>query len=146
MLSMEIDWVNFTPVASLLGGIILGLASALMLILFGRIMGISGIVGTALERPKNDILWRLVFIAGLVGSAIVFAPLIDVSRTAPVETNLWLIVLAGLLVGYGTRLGSGCTSGHGICGISRLSVRSLVATGIFMASGITTVAIMQFVF
>ncbi len=143
---MEIDWANFTPFASLLGGIILGLASALMLILFGRIMGISGIVGTTLDRPKNDTLWRLVFIAGLVSSAIVFAPLIDSSRTTPSETNLWLIALAGLLVGYGTRLGSGCTSGHGICGISRLSVRSLVATGVFMAAGIVTVAIMQFVF
>lgn len=146
MLSMEIDWVNFTPFASLLGGIILGLASALMLILFGRIMGISGIVGTALERPKNDTLWRLVFIAGLVSSAIVFTPLIDVFRTTPIETNLWLIALGGLLVGYGTRLGSGCTSGHGICGISRLSVRSLVATGVFMVAGIVTVAIIQFVF
>jgi len=146
MLSMEIDWVNFTPFASLFGGVILGLASALMLILFGRIMGISGIIGTALERPKNDTLWRLVFIAGLISSAVVFAPFVDIARTAPTETNIWLIVLAGLLVGYGTRLGSGCTSGHGICGISRLSVRSLVATGIFMASGIMTVAIMQFVF
>lgn len=143
---MEIDWANFTPFASLLGGIILGLASALMLILFGRIMGISGIVGTALERPKNDTLWRLVFIAGLISSAVIFAPFVDIARTTPTETNIWLIVLAGLLVGYGTRLGSGCTSGHGICGISRLSVRSLVATGIFMVSGIMTVAIMQFVF
>lgn len=143
---MEIDWINFTPFASLLGGIILGLASALMLILFGRIMGISGIVGTALERPKNDSLWRLVFVAGLISSAIIFTPLIDPSRTTPNETNLWLIALAGLLVGYGTRLGSGCTSGHGICGISRLSVRSLVATGVFMVAGIVTVAIMQFVF
>lgn len=143
---MEIDWINFTPFASLIGGIILGLASALMLILFGKIMGISGIIGTALDRPKNDTLWRLVLIAGLVSSAVIFGPLIDVSRTAPTETNLWLIVLAGLLVGYGTRLGSGCTSGHGICGISRLSVRSLVATGVFMVAGIMTVAIMQFVF
>ncbi len=143
---MEIDWINFTPLASFLGGIILGLASALMLILFGRIMGISGIVGTALERPKNDTLWRLVFIAGLISSAMIFAPLVEVSRTVPVGTNLWLVVLAGLLVGYGTRLGSGCTSGHGICGISRLSVRSIVATGVFMVSGIITVAIMQFAF
>lgn len=142
---MEIDWINFTPFASLLGGIILGLASALMLVLFGRIMGISGIVGNALERPKNDTLWRIVFIAGLISSAIFFAPFVDITRTVPTETNVWLIVLAGLLVGYGTRLGSGCTSGHGICGISRLSVRSLVATGVFMASGIATVAIMQFV-
>lgn len=146
MLSMEIDWVNFTPFASLLGGIILGLASALMLILFGRIMGISGIIGTALERPKNDTLWRLVFIAGLISSAVIFSPFVDIARTVPTETNVWVVALAGLLVGYGTRLGSGCTSGHGICGISRLSVRSLVATGIFMASGIMTVAIMQFVF
>lgn len=83
-------------------GLILGLASALMLILFGRIMGISGIVGTALQRPKNDTLWRLVFIAGLISSAIIFAPLIDPSRLTPVETNLWLIALAGLLVGYGS--------------------------------------------
>ncbi len=141
---MEIDWINFTPFASLLGGIILGLASALMLILFGRIMGISGIIGTALDRPKGDTLWRAVFIAGLISSAVIFAPFVDVSRTAPNETNVWLIVLAGLLVGYGTRLGSGCTSGHGICGISRLSARSFVATGVFMTSGILTVVIMQF--
>lgn len=143
---MEIDWVNFTPFASLLGGIVLGLSSALMLILFGRIMGISGIIGTALERPKNDTLWRIIFIAGLISSAVIFAPFVDIASTVPTETNVWVVALAGLLVGYGTRLGSGCTSGHGICGISRLSVRSLVATGIFMASGIMTVAIMQFVF
>ncbi len=146
MLSMEIDWINFTPLASLLGGIILGLASALMLILFGRIMGISGIIGTALERPQNDTLWRFALVTGIISSAIIFAPLIDVPQTVPSETNVWLIALAGLLVGYGTRLGSGCTSGHGICGISRLSVRSLVATGVFMTAGIVTVAIMQFVF
>lgn len=143
---MEIDWINFTPLASFLGGIILGLTSALMLILFGRIMGISGIVGTALERPKNDTLWRLVFLVGLISSAVIFAPFVDMPRTVPMETNFWLIVLAGLLVGYGTRLGSGCTSGHGICGISRLSVRSLVATGVFMVAGIITVAIMQVAF
>jgi uncharacterized membrane protein YedE/YeeE len=143
---MEIDWINFTPFASFLGGIILGLASALMLILFGRIMGISGIIGTALERPKHDTLWRVVFLAGLASAAVIFAPLVDTSRTVPMTSSLWLIALAGLLVGYGTRLGSGCTSGHGICGISRLSVRSIVATGVFMVTGIITVAVMQFVF
>lgn len=143
---MTIDLVNFTPVASFLGGVILGLASALMLILFGRIAGISGIIGNALSVPKNDTLWRLVFVAGLVSSALIFAPLIAVEKTVPLETNVWLIVLAGLLVGYGTRLGSGCTSGHGICGISRLSVRSIVATSVFMVAGVATVAVMQFIF
>lgn len=143
---MTIDWIQFTPFSSFFGGVILGLASALMLILFGRIMGISGIVGTALERPKKDTLWRVVFTLGLVSSAIISAPLVDAARTVPENTHVWLIVLAGLLVGYGTRLGSGCTSGHGICGISRLSVRSIVATGVFMLAGIITVAVMQFVF
>jgi uncharacterized protein len=143
---MIIDWINFTPIASFIGGVVLGLASALMLVLFGRIMGISGIIGTLLERPKNDTLWRLVFLAGLISSSLIFAPWVDVARTVPVETNVWVIALAGLLVGYGTRLGSGCTSGHGICGLSRLSVRSFVATGVFIVAGMVTVAIMNFVF
>ena len=141
---MTIDWANFTPWASLAGGMLIGLAAAMFILLNGRIAGISGIVGGLLRPAKGDVFWRVAFIAGLA-----LAPLLYQSAfTLPVvEVNASVAVLiaAGLLVGVGTRFGSGCTSGHGVCGLGRRSPRSLVATLAFMASGFLTVFIVRHV-
>ena len=141
---MSIDWNNFTPWASLAGGILLGLASAIFILVNGRILGISGIVG-GLFRPKSgDVGWRLSFLPGLM-----VAPLLYALVAGPIEPRIdagWVtVVIAGLLVGVGTRFGSGCTSGHGVCGLSRLSPRSLVATLAFMGAGFVTVFVMRHV-
>lgn len=135
---MTIDWTNFTPWASLIGGLIIGLATAMFLLLNGRIAGISGILGGLLRPTKGDIGWRIAFIAGLIFSPIAFsvaAPLPAVQ----IDAGTTSLIMAGLLVGIGTRYGSGCTSGHGVCGISRLSPRSMVATTFFMLAGFITV-------
>ncbi len=137
---MTIDWTAFTPWHAAAGGVAIGIAAAMFILLNGRIAGISGILGGLLRPARGDIAWRVAFIAGLVGSPLVYSlfanvpvPQIDAGSTA--------LVIAGLLVGIGTRYGAGCTSGHGVCGISRLSPRSLVATGTFMAAGFVTVFI-----
>ena len=138
MMGIQIDWQVFTPI-SLVGGLILGVATVILLLGIGRIAGISGIVSSVL-KPKRVEMWQVLFIAGLVLSPLlysVFRPLPDIEVT----TSLPLLIAAGLLVGFGTRLGSGCTSGHGICGNARLSPRSIVATATFMAFGIITVFI-----
>jgi uncharacterized membrane protein YedE/YeeE len=135
---MTIDWTNFTPWASLIGGLLVGLATAMFLLLNGRIAGISGILGGLLRPTKGDIGWRIAFIAGLIFSPIAFsvaAPLPAVQ----IDAGTTSLIMAGLLVGIGTRYGSGCTSGHGVCGISRLSPRSMVATTFFMLAGFITV-------
>jgi uncharacterized membrane protein YedE/YeeE len=135
---MTIDWAGFTPWASLAGGAVIGLAAALFVLFNGRIAGISGILGGLLQWPKGDVAWRAAFLLGLVAAPAVyglFAPLPAVQVDAGTAT----LIIAGLLVGIGTRYGSGCTSGHGVCGLSRLSPRSLVATGAFMAAGFATV-------
>lgn len=137
-MGIQIDWQVFTPI-SLVGGLILGVATAILLLGIGRIAGISGITSSLLQ-PKRVEMWQVLFIAGLVLSPLlysVFKPLPDIEVT----TSLPLLIAAGLLVGFGTRLGSGCTSGHGICGNARLSPRSMVATATFMAFGIITVFI-----
>ena len=144
---MTIDWSHFTPWTSFAGGALLGLSAALFVLLNGRIAGISGVLGGLLQPalPSAELGWRLAFLAGLLGAATVFglvARLPDYS----IEAGSIEIVVAGLLVGFGTRLGSGCTSGHGVCGISRMSPRSLVATGCFMASGFATVSLLRHVF
>ena len=139
---MTIDWANFTPWASLAGGILIGLAAAMFILLNGRIAGISGIVGGLLRPARGDVFWRVAFIAGLVLAPLVY----QAAFTLPaVEVNASVAVLiaAGLLVGVGTRYGSGCTSGHGVCGLGRRSPRSLVATLAFMASGFLTVFIVR---
>jgi len=135
---VTIDWNNFTPWTSLAGGAVLGLAAALFVLLNGRIAGISGVLGGLLRPRAGDLAWRVAFVGGLLVAPLVFGlfmalPTMQVAAEAP------LLVVAGLLVGVGTRLGSGCTSGHGVCGISRLSPRSIVATLSFMASGFLTV-------
>lgn len=141
---LNIDWTNFTPVASLLGGFLIGMAAAALLLLNGRILGVSGIVGGLLQPRAGDTQWRLWFIAGLLVPPL----LLGLSRTIEAPAfpgGLWLTVLAGLLVGFGSRMGSGCTSGHGICGIARLSKRSIVATLCFMLAGFVTVYLMRHV-
>lgn len=133
---MQIDWTHFTPWASLAGGILIGVAAAMLVLLNGRIAGISSIVGGLLAPRRGDVAWRVAFVAGLLA-----APLVMVLYTqAPrIDAGVGTLVAAGLLVGLGTSYGSGCTSGHGVCGLSRLSLRSLVATLAFMAAGMATV-------
>lgn len=141
---MSIDWTHFTPGTSLLGGLLIGLASALFILANGRIAGISGILGGLLRPSGNDVVWRLAFLLGLI-----FAPVVASVFLAPsaptIDANAEVLVVAGLLVGIGTRYGGGCTSGHGICGLSRLSPRSLIATMAFMASGMAIVFVMRHV-
>lgn len=141
---IEIAWSQFTPGTALAGGLLIGLSAALFLLLNGRIAGISGILGGLLIPSRNDIGWRVAFLAGLIGAPIVWAlagnlPAIEVKAGYPA------LVIAGLLVGIGTRYASGCTSGHGVCGLSRLSLRSLAATLSFMALGFITVFIIRHV-
>ena len=136
---MTIDWVNFTPIASLIGGVMVGCAALLLMALHGRIMGVSGIAGALVRKPKSkDTGWRLAFIIGLLAG-----PLFIEVLSGPVESMFVaegaVLAIAGLLVGIGTAIGSGCTSGHGICGISRLSLRSITATCTFVAFGMITV-------
>ena len=142
---MSIDWTNFTPWASLSGGIILGLASAIFILVNGRILGISGILGGLFPPKVGDTTWRIAFMLGLFAAPAVFHALVPVQYiTAPrIEASDFLVVAAGLLVGIGTRYASGCTSGHGVCGLSRLSPRSLVATISFMSAGFVMVYVMR---
>ncbi len=133
-----IDWAEVTPLASLIGGILVGIAASLLILLNGRIAGISGILGGLLNPKKNDVYWRLAFLSGLIIAPIIYRtvhPLPSVSVNAGSTT----LIIAGLLVGIGTRYGSGCTSGHGICGIAKLSPRSIAATLAFMLAGAFTV-------
>ena len=141
---MSIDWNAFTPASALAGGALIGAAAALFAVLNGRIAGISGILGGLLRPQGGDIAWRVAFVAGLLvapaGYALLFGlPDIRVDAAYPA------LVAAGLLTGVGTRFGSGCTSGHGVCGISQLSPRSLVATLAFMAAGFATVYLLRHV-
>lgn len=139
---MTIDWVHFTPWASLAGGVVIGLAVALLLLANGRIAGISGILGGLLGWPRGDIAWRIAFLLGLVGAPIAYGLFATLPQVA-VDARTATLVAAGLLVGVGTRYGAGCTSGHGVCGLSRRSPRSLVATVAFMAAGFVTVFIVR---
>lgn len=139
---MVIDWNAFTPGSALAGGVLIGVAAALFVLLNGRIAGISGILSGLLRPSRGDAAWRAAFIAGLIAAPLawlVFAPL----PTVQIDAGYGALVVAGLLVGIGTRYGSGCTSGHGVCGVSRLSPRSLVATASFMAAGFVTVFVLR---
>ena len=136
---------EFTPVSAAIGGGLIGLATILLMLLTGRIAGISGILAGCL-LPGGDKSWRVAFIGGLI-LAPMFGRLIGYTVPSPVMPANWgLIIVAGLLVGFGTRLGGGCTSGHGICGVARLSKRSIVATIIFMATAIVVVALTRHAF
>ena len=133
-----VDWAHFTPWASLAGGALIGLAAAMLLLLSGRVAGISGIVGGLLPPHRGDIAWRVAFVAGLLAAPAIAA--LAGWRVIPrIDAGFVTLALAGVLVGVGTSYGSGCTSGHGVCGLSRLSPRSLVATVAFMAAGRFTV-------
>lgn len=145
---MTIDWSHFTPWTSLSGGVLLGLASAMFILLNGRILGISGILGGLIPPKRTDTRWRLAFLAGLFSSPWIYKALAPASLlTAPrIDAGVVLLVIAGLLVGVGTRYGSGCTSGHGVCGLARLSPRSLIATLTFMAAGFAVVFIARHLF
>jgi uncharacterized membrane protein YedE/YeeE len=138
---------NFTPVSALIGGLLIGSAVTLLWLLNGRIAGVSGIAGGLLAtnpRPRwNEIAWRVLFIAGLVIGAAAYGALMPV--TIRIEAPLPVLAVGGLLVGFGTRLGSGCTSGHGVCGIARLSQRSLVATAVFVTTAMITVFLVRHV-
>ena len=158
---MTVDMIAFTPITALAGGVLIGLAAALLLLLNGRIAGISGIVGGLLRPKAGDISWRLAFVAGLMAAPLLYqfavlwpaSHLLTVSEytqlalvtVRQVDAGVPVLILAGLLVGIGTRYASGCTSGHGVCGLSRLSARSLVATLCFMGAGFATVFVVRHV-
>src|SRR5687768_11033834 len=137
--------MHFTPWASLIGGLLIGAAVAMFLLLNGRVLGVSGIVGGLLRAAPGDKSWRLLFLAGLLAAPwlMVWVRPMAVPR---IEAGWGLLVVAGLLVGWGTSMGSGCTSGHGVCGLSRLSPRSLAATLAFMGMGMATVYVVRHVF
>ncbi|MDN0075127.1 YeeE/YedE family protein [Crenobacter sp. SG2303] len=139
---MHIDWSHFTPWTSLAGGLLIGLAAALFVLCNGRIAGISGIVGGLLRPSRGEVGWRLAFVFGLVLAPLAYS-LVAVLPARRIDASITLLIVAGVLVGLGTRYGAGCTSGHGVCGLSRLSPRSLVATLAFMASGFATVFIVR---
>ena len=140
---------NFTPVTGLIGGVLIGISAWLMLGLNGRVAGISGILGGLLPPASNlaDIAWRVLFLGGLVGGVLIHRFLIDPAATITFAggSHWALLIAGGLLVGFGTRIGGGCTSGHGVCGIGRLSRRSIVATCVFMAAAVVTVFVTRHV-
>jgi uncharacterized membrane protein YedE/YeeE len=129
---------------SLLGGALIGLAAALLLLGGGRVAGVSGIVAGLLQPRRGETLWRALFVAGLVVGGVALARVHPAAFQPGVARSPTVLAAAGLLIGFGTRLGSGCTSGHGICGVSRLSVRSIVATATFMATGAATVFVSRY--
>ncbi len=144
---MNIDWNHFTPWASLIGGLLLGVASAAFILINGRILGISGILGGLLPPKVGDIGWRVAFLLGMLAAPTVFMALAPAGLASEprIDAGFWTVIAAGLLVGIGTRYASGCTSGHGVCGLSRLSPRSLVATLSFMGAGFFIVYIVRHV-
>lgn len=139
---MTIDWTSCNPWTALPGGFAIGLGAALLLLLNGRIAGVSGIVGGLLQPTRHDLGWRIAFVAGLVAAPLAHA-LVAPLPAAQVEAGPGLMLAAGLAVGVGTRWGSGCTSGHGVCGVSRRSPRSIVATLVFVAAGCATVHLLR---
>ena len=141
---MTLDWEHFTPLASFAGGVLIGAAAAMLLLLNGRIAGISGIVGGLLAPRRADIAWRLAFVGGLLAAPALW--LLAAPPLMPrIDASFGTLAVAGLLVGAGTGYGSGCTSGHGVCGLSRLSPRSMVATAAFMLAGFATVFLLRHV-
>ena len=139
---MHIDWQHFTPWTSLAGGMLIGLAAALLILFNGRIAGISGILGGLLRPRSGDLGWRIAFLAGLIGTPLLY----QVWQALPpvqIDAGTPALIVAGLLVGVGVRYGAGCTSGHGVCGLSRLSPRSLAATCAFMGAGFLTVYLLR---
>ncbi len=142
---MTIDWNAFTPWSALAGGMLIGIAAAIFVLFNGRVAGISGILGGLLRLPAGDSGWRIAFVLGLVGAPLIY--MLAFSTPAPqIEAGYGSLIIAGLLVGIGTRYGSGCTSGHGVCGLSRFSPRSAAATLAFMGAGFATVYVLRHLF
>ena len=139
---MTIDLQHFTPWTSLAGGVLIGLAAAMLVLFNGRIAGISGIIGGLLTPRRGEIAWRIAFVAGLFAAPLAMA-LLGSNPVPRIDAGFGMLVAAGLLVGVGTSYGSGCTSGHGVCGLSRLSPRSLAATAAFMLAGMVTVFLVR---
>ena len=137
-----IDWIHFTPWLSLSGGLLIGVATATLLLLNGRIAGISGILGGLFQPVKHDTRWRVAFILGLLIAPLAYSLIIPLPSIR-IDADIDTLIVAGLLVGVGTRYGSGCTSGHGVCGLSRLSPRSAIATVSFVMAGFVTVYIVR---
>lgn len=142
MEAMSIDWPSFTPWSALLGGALIGVAATIFALFNGRIAGISGIVGGLLRPVRDEVPWRVAFIVGMLAAPLMY---LAVAALPPIviDTGYPMLIAAGLTVGVGTRIGGGCTSGHGVCGISRLSPRSIVATLAFMAAGFVTVFVVR---
>ena len=143
---MSIDFQNFTPYASLIGGVMIGLAALLLMLTHGRVMGVSGILGgIVMPSDKSDIRWRVLFVIGMLAGPFAVIHLLDRPVDIMPAASGMILPVAGFIVGLGTAIGSGCTSGHGICGLARLSPRSLVAVGAFMVTGIATVFLVRHV-
>lgn len=139
---MAIAWDMFTPWSALAGGALISIAAGMFVLLNGRIAGISGIIGGLLKPARGDVAWRMAFIGGLMVAPLVYA-LMAALPAPQIDAGYGALIAAGLLVGVGTRYGSGCTSGHGVCGLARLSPRSLAATAAFMAAGFVTVFVIR---
>ncbi len=143
--AMTIAWADFTPWSALAGGVLIGLAAAMFVLLNGRIAGISGVIGGLFKPTSGDVAWRAAFVIGLVGAPLIYG-LFAALPLPRIDASFGALIGAGLLVGVGTRFGAGCTSGHGVCGLARLSPRSLVATAAFMGAGFATVFVTRHVF
>ena len=141
---MTIAWNEFTPWSALAGGVLIGIAAAMFVLLNGRIAGISGVLGGLFKPDPGDVAWRAAFVIGLVGAPLVYA-LVATLPSLRIDASFGALIGAGVLVGVGTRYGSGCTSGHGVCGLARLSPRSFVATAAFMGVGFATVLVTRHV-
>lgn len=142
---MTLDWNHFTPWLSLAGGALIGIASAVFILVNGRILGVSGIIGGLIGPTSRDAGWRIAFLLGMLAAPASLALLAPAGLLAPprFDAGFGTVIVAGILVGFGTQYGSGCTSGHGVCGLSRLSPRSIVATLAFMAAGFVTVLLVR---
>ncbi len=130
---------NFTPISALIGGSLIGLSATLLLLFNGRIAGVSGVLGGMFTQPSGDRLWRFLFIGGMAVSGFLYQFFMPGSFSEYTNISLPVLIVGGFIVGFGTRMGSGCTSGHGVCGVGRISKRSIVATCVFMGSGVATV-------
>ena len=134
---------NFTPVSALIGGVLIGISATLLLLFNGRIAGISGILGGLIVPAAGDRLWRVIFLSGLIISGFIYHKIYPGIFTQRPDYPVLLLIAGGFIVGFGTRMGGGCTSGHGVCGIGRMSIRSVVATIVFMITGIITVYVIR---
>ena len=140
---MTIDWNAFTPQAALAGGVLIGIAAVLFALFNGRIAGISGIAGGLLKPERGDLAWRIAFLAGLVAAPVLYKSVAGSWPAVHIDAGVGRLLVGGLLVGIGTRYGSGCTSGHGVCGLAQRSPRSLAATLVFMAAGMASVFVLR---